>query len=165
MTNNLYPISSETVESAVFTLHRKAAHEQRAVMLLAAIRQSGLVGRVLNASCLPLAQKALVGYSVRYSINEYSPVRWRYLYVSLSADAASPRETWQFYLTTKDEPRLTDEIIDKAMDKARKDAQMYLQAAEQLTANVHTYNIACAYLRPVWDSINTAMLYADMRGW
>jgi len=165
MTNTLYPIDAETVEKAVTALHREAEHAQRAVSILAALKNSGLVGRVLNASCLPLAQKALVGYSVRYSINEYSKPRWRCLYVSWPADTAGPRETWELYLATRDAPRLTKETIAKEMDKARKQAQEYLRCADELTANIPAYNTACSYLRPIWQSISTAMICANMRGW
>lgn len=165
MTNQLSPISEETVETTVSSLHRKAAHAQRAVSILAALKHSGLVGRVLNRSCLPLAQKALAEYSVRYTIDEYSSPRWRCLYVSRPANTTGTREAWEFRLATREAPRLTAETLSREMDKAREQAQAYTQHADELTANVPVYNTACACLAPIWGAINVAMLRAEARYW
>lgn len=159
----LYQITSADLDTALASLTSKAAHHTEAQTILRAIKtRSGLIGRVLNKSSVPALEAALTGYRVTYSINEYSKDRLRYVVVApLNEQGESVyRLRHEFALATASAPRLTVETIDERITYHREQAQKYARLAADLPALVAAYNAAAAYLMPIKNELETALIYA-----
>lgn len=160
---HLYPVTADELDKALSALAAKTAHHAEAQTILRAIKsRSGLVGRVLNKSCLLAMSAALPGYRVSYSINEYSKDRLRYVVVCPINEQGESvyRLRHEFALATASAPRLTAETLDERITYHREQAQKYAILASELPAQVAAYNAAASYLRPIKSAVETAMLYA-----
>lgn len=165
--NYLYPIPADKSDEALSALTRHANHHTEAARILRAIKaRSGCVGRTFNRACLPAMQAALPGYRVSYAISDYVKSKPRTLYViRLDADGNpvhGPNTHWSFDLATKDRQQLTEAHIDERIAYHVEQTQQYSTFAAALPQQVLAYNAAAAYLKPIKDSISTAMLYAGI---
>ena len=165
--DGLYQLSPDTLDKALSALTSNANHHTEAGRILRAIKaRSGCVGRILNKSSVPAIQAALPGYIITYSIQDFLKRRPRCIYVrrldEQGQPISGPGSHWSFELATSDEPHLTAERLDERIAYHAEQTKRYSVYAAELPAQVAAYYAAAAYLRPIKNSISTALIYAGL---
>ena len=168
-TDGLFVIGSDTLDSALSSLHQRAAYYQEAARLLRAVKSCGQgAGRIFNCAVVPAVSTA-VGprYAVHYGIRDYSARRPRALVIcrldEQGGHLAGPLNRWDFELADKTTPRLAVERLDKLISDYDQRAGEYLRDAAALPDRVAAYNLAAKYLHPIRGDVSRILATANIR--